>query len=260
MRAFVRRGRRVAPPLSDTASAPARAPARVAQGNRVFAARRFARRARPPWLSNLGERISCRMAGLPSTLGGGGAPHTVEGTGQGPSTQSPRPCAGLVLVKRSEGPYDALWRWGVVRGPRWVREGREIMRRSGSWWLGTLVMAAVLALFVGACGPEDTRTRDGGTGGSSRPEAPPSVTSAPELMSRPTANIPYATEAPLPTLPPLPTATTAGAGPGGPTGPATPGFGVPTSAATSSLPVTPGAASPAASPTRGASPAASPTR
>lgn len=129
------------------------------------------------------------------------------------------------------------------------------MMRRRSWWAGTLATGLLLALFAMACGPEDTRTRDGGTGGSSRPDAQPSVTSAPELITRPTANTPYAQDAPLPTLPPLPTAPP---GTAGASNPATPGFGVPTGAA-SSLPLTPGG-TPLASPTRVGSPAATPTR
>lgn len=107
-----------------------------------------------------------------------------------------------------------------------------------SWWAGMAVTLVVLALFVVACGPEDTRSRNGGLGGSSRPEPSPSLTSAPELISKPTANIPYATAGPLPTLSALPTATGAG-------------FGVPTSA-----PNTTGGGTP----TRTGSPAATPTR
>lgn len=107
-----------------------------------------------------------------------------------------------------------------------------------SWWAGMAVTLLVLTLSVAACGPEDTRSRDGGLGGSSRPEPSPSLTSAPELITRPTANTPYATGGPLPTLSALPTATGAG-------------FGVPTTA-----PNTTGGGTP----TRAGSPAATPTR
>ena len=130
------------------------------------------------------------------------------------------------------------------------------MGRRRSWWAGTVVTGLLLALFAMACGPEDTRPRGGGTGGSSRPDAPPSVTSAPELITRPTSNIPYAQDAPLPTLPPL---SPAAPGPAGAGNPATPGFGVPTGTAATTLPLTPGG-SPLTSPTRGGSPAATPTR
>lgn len=128
---------------------------------------------------------------------------------------------------------------------------RQRSGRPRSWWASALVMAATLALLIAACGPEDTRQRDGGLGGSSRPDARPTGTSAPELITRPTSNIPYASDAPLPTLAPLSTAP-AGA-------PATPGFGVPTGTAPSSLPVAPGG-TPGGSPTRAGSPAATPTR
>ena len=97
------------------------------------------------------------------------------------------------------------------RQPDWAR----------SWGAALLVTLALLALFVAACGPEATRGRDGGTGGSSRPEAPPTRTSAPELLVQPTANTPYAVEGTLPALRPA-----AAPGPGSPA--ATPGFGVPT--------------------------------
>ena len=97
--------------------------------------------------------------------------------------------------------------------------------RPGPWQTGLLVTAGLLALalFVVACGPEASRARDGGTGGSSRPAPPPTRVSAPELVVQPTTNIPYATEGPPPTLPP------AAASPAGSPA-ASPGFGVPTNA------------------------------
>lgn len=88
------------------------------------------------------------------------------------------------------------------------------------WW-GSLVIVLLLALFVTACGPEAGRARNGGVGGSSRPEAPPTRTSAPELFVQPTARIPYTEQGPTPTW------RSRAASPGAGT-PATPGFGVPT--------------------------------
>ena len=110
-------------------------------------------------------------------------------------------------------------------------------RRSGwsrSWRAGASAAVALglLALSIIACGPEDTRSRDGGTGGSSRPDAPATGTGAPELRTVPTANTPYTSETALPPLP------TRAAAPGGT--PATPGFGVPTTTAPA-ITVTPGA-------------------
>ena len=112
---------------------------------------------------------------------------------------------------------------------------------AASWWVGALVTMAILAIALAACGPEDSRARNGGTGGSSRPEAPPTETRAPDLIVRPTQDIPYATRGPLPTLPPAATATRAGspaaATPGSTRTPAaggspgvvpSPGFDVPT--------------------------------
>jgi hypothetical protein len=119
---------------------------------------------------------------------------------------------------------------------------------------------AILALFVVACGPEDSRSRNGGTGASSRPEAPPTGTRAPDLIVRPTQDIPYATSGPLPTLPPPPTPTRAGspAGtPGATRTPATggspgvvpsPGFDVPTTVPGTFAVQTPVTGSPTARP------------
>ncbi|MDP9373423.1 MAG: hypothetical protein M3Q65_13420, partial [Chloroflexota bacterium] len=84
-----------------------------------------------------------------------------------------------------------------------------IGRRSGrsrSWDMGASVamVLVLLALSVMACGPEASRSRDGGTGGSSRPgapTAPPTGTGAPELRTVPTANTPYSVEGTLPALP-----------------------------------------------------------
>ena len=98
-----------------------------------------------------------------------------------------------------------------MRQPGWVR----------SWGAALLVTVALLALFAAACGPEAGRGRDGGTGGPSRPQAPPTRTSAPELVVQATAQTPYAVEGTLPALRPA-----APPGPGSPA--ATPGFGVPT--------------------------------
>ncbi len=98
-----------------------------------------------------------------------------------------------------------------MRQPNWAR----------SWGATLLVTVALLTLFAAACGPEAGRGRDGGTGASSRPQAPPTRISAPELVVQPTAQTPYAVEGPLPT--PRPAAPP---GPGSPA--ATPGFGVPT--------------------------------
>jgi hypothetical protein len=112
--------------------------------------------------------------------------------------------------------------------------------RPGTWQTGLLVTAALLALalFAVACGPEASRTRDGGTGGSSRPAPAPTRVSAPELVVPPTANIPYATDGPMPTLPP------AAAPAGSPA--ASPGFAVPTNA----VPGTFAVPTPGATPTR----------
>lgn len=97
-----------------------------------------------------------------------------------------------------------------------------------------VVLLIFLALGVAACGPEATRTRDGGTGGSYRPAAPPTTVSEPALVVQPTTSIPYATAGPLPTLNPLPTVTVGPATPAnqpavptaptGPANPATPGL------------------------------------
>lgn len=116
------------------------------------------------------------------------------------------------------------------------------MRRRAAWsrsWFAPMVAVLALLLSVAACGPEDARQRNGGLGGSSRPEAPPTRTSAPELIVQPTANQPYATEGPLATLP---------AQQSQPAASPTPGFAVPTTPP-NTIPVTPGG-TPAASPTR----------
>ncbi|HEY8598450.1 MAG TPA: hypothetical protein VIL85_08465 [Thermomicrobiales bacterium] len=98
-----------------------------------------------------------------------------------------------------------------------------------------LVILLLMALGIAACGPESTRQRNGGLGGSSRPSAPPTTISEPALVVQPTTNIPYATAGALPTLPALPTATTGPATPPsqpsvptpptGPSNPGTPGLG-----------------------------------
>lgn len=104
-----------------------------------------------------------------------------------------------------------------------------------SWRTGIAIAALLGALFVVACGPEAGRTRNGGLGGSSRPAAPPTQTTNPELAVPATMNIPYATSGPLPTLPAV--------------APATPGFGVPTTTPVGTFAVpTPGASG--ATPTR----------
>ncbi len=100
-------------------------------------------------------------------------------------------------------------------------------------WVSVTIALGLLALGIAACGPEGTRVRDGGTGGSSRPPAPPTVVSEPALVVAPTTNIPYATPGPLPTLQALPTAAAGAAtpsnqpavptGPAGPSNPSTPG-------------------------------------
>lgn len=100
-------------------------------------------------------------------------------------------------------------------------------------WGSVTIALGLLALGIAAGGPEGTRVRDGGTGGSSRPPAPPTVISEPALVVAPTMDIPYATPGSLPTLQTLPTATvgpTAPAnqpavptGPAGPSNPSTPG-------------------------------------
>lgn len=105
--------------------------------------------------------------------------------------------------------------------------------RRWSKWGGLTIALGVIVLGIAACGPESTRMRDGGLGGSSRPTAPPSVVSEPALVVQPTTNIPYATPGALPTLQPLPTAAVGAAtpanqpavptGPAGPANPATPG-------------------------------------
>lgn len=75
------------------------------------------------------------------------------------------------------------------------------------WFTGLVVLGAVAGLI--ACGPEDARSRNGGLGGSSRPDAPPTVVSAPSLVVQATMNIPYATPGALPTLRPAPPGTPA---------------------------------------------------
>ncbi len=73
------------------------------------------------------------------------------------------------------------------------------------------IFLALLAVAVMGCGPEAARTRNGGTGGSYRPAAPPTVVSEPRLVVQPTVNIPYAIPGPLPTLrPAVPAATPLG--------------------------------------------------
>lgn len=110
--------------------------------------------------------------------------------------------------------------------------------RTRRWSTGVnlAIVLTVLALGIAACGPEGTRGRNGGLGGSSRPAAPPTVVSAPVLVVQPTTNIPYATPGALPTLPPLPTATVVQATPANQ--PA-----VPTAPANPSNPSTPGVVS-----------------
>ncbi len=105
--------------------------------------------------------------------------------------------------------------------------------RHWSRWGSLTIALGLIGLGIAACGPEATRVRDGGLGGSYRPTAPPTVISEPALVVAPTMNIPYATPGPLPTLPPLPTATVGAAtpgnqpavptGPAGPSNPSTPG-------------------------------------
>jgi len=106
-------------------------------------------------------------------------------------------------------------------------------RRHWSRWGGLTIALGLLALGIAACGPEATRVRDGGTGGSFRPTAPPTVVSEPALVVQPTTNIPYAMPGALPTLPALPTAQAGQAtpsnqpavptNPAGPANPSTPG-------------------------------------
>jgi hypothetical protein len=69
-----------------------------------------------------------------------------------------------------------------------------------SWLAGTIALAVLVAGALIACGPEASRSRDGGLGGSSRGDAPPTRTSEPALVVQPTMNIPYATPGALPTL------------------------------------------------------------
>ena len=98
-----------------------------------------------------------------------------------------------------------------------------------------LVILLLIALGAAACGPEATRQRNGGLGGSVRPDAPPTKISEPALVVQPTTNIPYATAGALPTLPALPTARAGPAtpanqpavptAPSGPTNPGTPDLG-----------------------------------
>lgn len=84
------------------------------------------------------------------------------------------------------------------------------MAHRGWFWSSSMVvLCAFIALFLMACGPEGSRIRNGGQGGSSRPAAPPTVVSAPALVVQPTMNIPYATPGALPTLRPVPTSVPA---------------------------------------------------
>ena len=72
-------------------------------------------------------------------------------------------------------------------------------------WLGlvgAVALVATVALALVACGPEGSRSRDGGTGGSSRGAVPPTTVGDPSLAVKATMNIPYATSGPLPTLRP----------------------------------------------------------
>jgi len=105
----------------------------------------------------------------------------------------------------------------------------------GRWsrWGSLALVLGLVVLGIVACGPEGTRVRDGGLGGSYRPTAPPTVISEPALVVPPTMNIPYATPGALPTLQPLPTAAVGQAtpsnqpavptAPAGPSNPSTPG-------------------------------------
>lgn len=107
-----------------------------------------------------------------------------------------------------------------------------MLRRSWSWMAGAGLLVAVVALALMACGPEDSRARDGGQGGSSRGAAPPTRTGEPSLVVQPTMNIPYGTAGPLPTLRPVAPGTP-GTPPGNPVAtanptPQQPGAGSPT--------------------------------
>lgn len=114
-----------------------------------------------------------------------------------------------------------------MRGQRW----------NWSQQATILVAIGVTALLTIACGPEAGRLRDGGLGASSRPAAPPTTQSNPELVVPATMNVPYATDGPLPTLRP---AAPAPGGAGTPSG--SPGFPVPTHATPGAFPnLTPGA-------------------
>ena len=116
----------------------------------------------------------------------------------------------MALAANDPLAYDACIRGrkGIGRSGR----GRTMAYRSWSWFTGTIIFSALIVLFLIACGPEGSRTRDGGEGGSSRPAAPPTVVSEPSLVVKPTMNIPYATPGALPTLRPAP----ASASPGNP--------------------------------------------
>jgi hypothetical protein len=105
-----------------------------------------------------------------------------------------------------------------------------------SWLIRTIALVAIAAGSLVACGPEGSRTRDGGLGGSSRGAAPPTRTSEPSLAVPATMDIPYGTPGPLPTL-----------RPGAPGAPGTPGTPPGNPVATASMtPQAPGAASPTA--------------
>jgi hypothetical protein len=104
--------------------------------------------------------------------------------------------------------------------------------RVPSWLALAFIVVAICGLFLIACGPEASRARNGGLGGSSRPTAPPTVVSEPSLVVHPTMNIPYATSGALPTLRPAAPATP-GTPPGNPVAtanptPPQPGAGSPT--------------------------------
>lgn len=85
-----------------------------------------------------------------------------------------------------------------------------MLRRAWTWLTSMVVLSALVVLSLAACGPEGSRTRNGGQGGSSRPDAPPTVVSAPALVVQATMNIPYATAGALPTLRPVPASVSPG--------------------------------------------------